>query len=449
MIDGVAESLLRAAGVALLAMVASGPVARWLRGRGPAAWFCAVALPAGLPPLLAAAGYAHHTSVVVHALARELLYALLLTGRSLPLAVLARMVAREHAGAEAAHALRLRFGWWGSLPQRLRGRGRGAAAAFLLAFLPAFAEFDTASFLLAESWAVNLFDAQAGGLPLAESLRRAAMPLALLAAAAAGLFVLLARTGRHELRRASGADARWAAGILAGTHLLLWVVPLALLAPSGLAGMAEWLARPSLLRELAASLVTAGAATLLAAWACRMRAGVAGAFALVGLAGPLLIGLLFLAGCARFARPALDTPLPLWLAEAWVLLPLLLALRLAGARPRPDGLRAQGRLLAAGTDPAHRRAVSRIAWRVTAEAWVPAVSLGLLRGAADLTLPSLLAPPALPHASVRLYNLMHYGHSDGLAAMILASVVAPMLLVGAVLAVLRTLVRPDALNEDA
>lgn len=437
MIDGVAESFLRAVGAALLAMTASAPVARWLNGRGPSAWFLAVALPAGLPPLLAAAGYAHHTSVVVHAAAREMLYALLLAGRSLPLAVLARLAARERAGAEAAHALRLRFGWLGSLPQRLRGRGRGAAAAFLLAFLPAFAEFDTASFLLAKSWSVNLFDAQAGGLPPGESLRRAAGPLAVLAAAAAGLFALLARAGRQEMRRAGDADARWAAGILTATHLLLWVVPLGLLAPPGLAGMVEWLARPSLLRELAASLMTAGAATLLAVWACRLRAGAAGALALAGLAGPLLIGLMFLAGFSRFARPALDTPLPLWLAEGWVLLPLVLALRRAGGRGEPDPLRVQMELLAAGMDREHRRAARRLSWRITAEAWAPAVTLGILRGAADLTLPSLLAPPALPHAPVRLYNLMHYGHSDALAAMILAGTIAPLLLVVAVLAAMR------------
>ena len=441
MIDGVAESLLRAAGVALVAMIASGPLARWLRGRGPAAWFIAVALPAGLPPLLAAAGYAHHTSVVVHATARELLYALLLAGRSLPLAVLARMVAREHAGAESAHALRLRFGWWGSLPRRLRGRGRGVGAAFLLAFLPAFAEFDTASFLLAKSWAVNLFDAQAGGLPLVESLRMAAVPLAVLAAAATGLFVLLARSGRHEMRRASGADARWTAGILVVTHLLLWIAPLALMAPSGLAGMVDWMARPSLLRELAASLMTAGAATLLAVWACRLRAGLSGALALIGLAGPLLIGLIFLTGFSRFARPALDTPLPLWLAEAWVLLPLMLALRRAGGRGEPDPVRTQMSLLAEGSDPAHHRVARRLAWRLTAEAWAPAVALGILRGAADLTLPSLLAPPALPHAPVRLYNLMHYGHSDALAAMILAGTIAPLLLATVVLAAMRLVQR--------
>ena len=32
---------------------------------------------------------------------------------------------------------------------------------------------------------------------------------------------------------------------------------------------------------------------------------------------------------------------------------------------------------------------------MTAEAWTPAVTLGILRGAADLTLPSLLAPKPL------------------------------------------------------
>ena len=44
---------------------------------------------------------------------------------------------------------------------------------------------------------------------------------------------------------------------------------------------------------------------------------------------------------------------------------------------------------------------------------------------------------ALPHAPVRLYNLMHYGHSDGLAAMILAGTVAPLFLVAGVLAAMR------------
>lgn len=181
-------------------------------------------------------------------------------------------------------------------------------------------------------------------------------------------------------------------GILAVTHLLLWIVPLALIAPSGLAGMVEWMARPSLLRELAASLVTAGAATMLAAWACRMRAGAAGVLALIGLAGPLLIGLVFLAGFSRFAQPS-ETPLPLWLAEAWVLLPLMLAMRRAGGRGEPDPLRAQMKLLAAGADRAHRRAARQLSWRMTAEAWAPAVTLGILRGAANLTLPSLLARP--------------------------------------------------------
>ncbi|MFO1521497.1 MAG: hypothetical protein U1G05_05555 [Kiritimatiellia bacterium] len=65
------------------------------------------------------------------------------------------------------------------------------------------------------------------------------------------------------------------------------------------------------------------------------------------------------------------------------------------------------------------------------------MALGILRGAADLTLPSLLAPPALPHAPVRLYNLMHYGHSDALAAMILAGTIAPLLLAAGVLAAMR------------
>ncbi|MFO1521499.1 MAG: hypothetical protein U1G05_05565 [Kiritimatiellia bacterium] len=106
-------------------------------------------------------------------------------------------------GARLALAVRV-DGIAAATPARTRAGG----AAFLLAFLPAFAEFDTASFLLAKSWAVNLFDAQAGACRWRESAAGGA------AAGGAGggrggTFCLLARPGRHGMRCANGADAGW------------------------------------------------------------------------------------------------------------------------------------------------------------------------------------------------------------------------------------------------
>ncbi|MFO1490635.1 MAG: hypothetical protein U1F87_06960 [Kiritimatiellia bacterium] len=70
-----------------------------------------------------------------------------------------------------------------------------------------------------------------------------------------------------------GGDACW-----------LWVAPLfCWLLRDWRAWRSGWPV-PSLLRELAASLDDGGAATLLAVWACRLRAGMAGALALAGLA---------------------------------------------------------------------------------------------------------------------------------------------------------------------
>jgi ABC-type Fe3+ transport system permease subunit len=50
----------------------------------------------------------------------------------------------------------------------------------------------------------------------------------------------------------------------------------------------------------------------------------------------------------------------------------------------------------------------------------------------DLTASSLLAPANMPTAMARLYNFTHYGHSGGLSALILVTVLAPIALAFAV-----------------
>jgi hypothetical protein len=50
-----------------------------------------------------------------------------------------------------------------------------------------------------------------------------------------------------------------------------------------------------------------------------------------------------------------------------------------------------------------------------------------------LTAAAILSPTALVSAPVRLYNLMHYGHSAVLSAMVVAAFGIPALLVGALM----------------
>ena len=52
------------------------------------------------------------------------------------------------------------------------------------------------------------------------------------------------------------------------------------------------------------------------------------------------------------------------------------------------------------------------------------------------TVSSILAPTSMPTASVRLYNLAHYGQSEVLSAMVFAAALAPVVVL-AVLSLLR------------
>ena len=73
-------------------------------------------------------------------------------------------------------------------------------------------------------------------------------------------------------------------------------------------------------------------------------------------------------------------------------------------------------------------------WRLTLRGQLLAACAVCLWGYLELTPVSILAPPGLTSAPVRLYNLMHYGRSHVLSALTLVSMIAPVILAGMALA---------------
>jgi ABC-type Fe3+ transport system permease subunit len=143
----------------------------------------------------------------------------------------------------------------------------------------------------------------------------------------------------------------------------------------------------------------------------------------VGLLGPLALSLTVL---AAVQLPGLlsfrDTPVPLVLTLALVLLPLALVLKrvleLAGY---------QSSLHLAALIQKSRPA-RELTWRLSTSGKFWAVVLLFIWAYWDLTCSAILAPIGMTPVSVRLYNLMHYGQIAVLSAMTCATFAAPILI---------------------
>jgi len=349
----------------------------------------------------------------------HLLHALLTGLRLAPVAILARALAPAPAvDAVGLHLLRL-AGWsrrrraWTWL---LHGPGRAWLPAVGLTAVLGFAEFELASRLAVSTWAVRLFDAQAGGQPIVDTAR-AALPGAL----AQVTILVLAGWGLSRGSEASNSNPPPAtmlravahAALILGTVILL-VVPGWVIVRGGLRGV-QALADVQVWREVAAGLVFAVAggttAWLLPVW---LRA----VLLPLACAGSLALGLGLLLLTA--GTPLADSPVPLITALALVALPAVWLLRRAVGEGTPAHHAAR---LLAGV-PGRRAVATRIAWQAGSWRTTAALLAVLLVAAGDLAATAMLHPLAAPPALVRCYQFMHYGHSDALAARLMAWLLA-------------------------
>ncbi|MBT4868320.1 MAG: hypothetical protein HON53_24700 [Planctomycetaceae bacterium] len=148
-----------------------------------------------------------------------------------------------------------------------------------------------------------------------------------------------------------------------------------------------------------------------------------------GLAGSLIVGLSILyLFQTDWLNPLYDTPASLGIALVLFLAPraLLLQLLFRAVRPLESGWLA--RLLSRSTVDQQRQAAGRLLWSIRWSRHYWAMALPAIWAYWDLTSATMLHPSSMVPASVRLYNLMHYGHNAVLSAMTLLAVAVPLIL---------------------
>lgn len=472
-------TLARAALIGAGAALAAGPIRGMLAipaGRERRIAWAALLVPYLTPVILVGYAYSNTSlSLIRSPVLNEALYDALLFVKLVPVAALVLHLAPRSMSAQAVHCHRLlRSGTPGkgafyflatragrapgvrrsgmspfsALSFWLRGPGRSYAAAFALVFVLATPEFEMASLMIRPSWTVALFDAQAGGLVLSESLRAVLVPAAVETALLAGVLALLF-AGTAECRSAAGGGrtpskaARlgvWA--YLAAAAIVTTAIPMVVVLGGTVRGLALLLEGFVLGKDIAASLLFGGGAAVCAYAVARAvvgggapagaRAAAAIALAVPGLLGALVLSLVTL---SVFQLPGMRhlraTVVPGLVALTLLVLPFALVLEALLGRLRPAAaLHLAGMLIRSPHGESRRRA-GGIVWALRTRMHLWAVFLVFVLAYFDMTIGSLLSPPGMSPVFVKLYNFMHYGQSSTLSAMVCLSALVPVVLLAA------------------
>ncbi len=366
--------------------------------------------------------------------------------------LLARLAPAPPVTSAALHCLRLglrprdRSAWTLAWTWLRHGGGRAWVSGAAMAFVLAFGEFEIGSRLNAGTWAVRLFDAQAGGQDLAATLLAALPGVVTQLVAIAIAWIWLTGTARaHESAPAdppgTASRGRRAAGwlVLALGSTALVALPCAAIAWDALAGLATLSRSAAIQREVGASLLFAlcgaGCAWLVAGlllertrrWPRRARTTAFAVLSLPGLCGSLVVGLGLLAafqlpGLRAISSLHLLAPLPSVVALALLGLPLALVLRLV-----VDGRTVALHLAHLGAADRERAPRARaLAWRLSGQRRYWAWALVFAAGYCDLAASAILHPVDMTPVLAMLYNFMHYGQSSALSARLGAAILAPV-----------------------
>lgn len=413
-----------------------------------------------LVPLITPAlmtGYAYSSfslSLIRHPVWNEVLYAALVALRFLIAAVLVvHLAPAPPVSASAMHVARLgrRTAQGGTGPPWqlwIHGPQRASFPAAAVMFLLVFQEFEIASLMNTTSWTVWLFDAQAGGLDLRRAVRLTLLPglIQLLVLLPLAWFALPSLSlppiasdrlpGRSRRRTA----LVWTVAVAGCVSVL--GIPLLFIGRDAVKGIVPVLRNRQMVEEVViAAGVGSGAgvtamllAALLLHWGvggagrpmCRGAWTAAAVFAVPGMLGSLSISLVVL---WLFQQPAFrglyDTLIPAIVALIVYLFPRALLLLLVFAAMTPQSSLHVVQQLKSSPVKWHRAAAGELRWRLAWQRHCLAAGLLCVWGYLELTPYSILAPPGMTAAPVRLYNLMHYGRSNVLSAMTLLTMLSP------------------------
>lgn len=388
----------------------------------------------------------------------ECLYALLLLLRFAPVAALTMwLMPAPRMSAEAIHCHKLlrrnepaRWRRWAiSLDCFSRGPLMASLPAFAVVFLLVFQEFEIASLMQVSrypiAWTVWLFDNHAGGLMLSRSLQLTLAPVLCELLVVGAVFLILLPRDWH-LTESLSAPRRYSKLMrLTGTVFvaigiaMTLVVPLWRLATGITGGIAGLIRQPTILGSFASELCTSLAFGLTAALAAywltglmfglRRKALLAVLCGIPGLVGSLVISLVALALFQLPAmNPAYDTPLPMLCVLTLFLLPRAILLRLVFSFRQPRASVFIADVLGRADNRTLRENSRGLLWALRKRPAFWVVILLAYWGYWDLTIASILRPTNLEPFTPGLYDLMHYGHNETLAAMTLLAGLFPGLI---------------------
>jgi ABC-type Fe3+ transport system permease subunit len=456
------RTLVRAVLIGTVTTLAAMPAKAFFEGctgRARRAAWVLLLVPFFTPALLVGYSYSPVSlQLLQHPFWNEALYCALLVLRLVPIAVLVLYFHPTTLSPSALHCHELACAdmgapvrFLGRLGFQVTGSLHALAGAFAIVLLFSLSEFEMATLLGVRSWTVSLFDAQAGGMFLGESLKLAAVPIMVEAVVLGALLVMLVRTRRVSarsvhVRRAAGKAARaggWA--YLGVAAFLAGLLPVLLIAGGAMQGLEVLARNTGLAKDIGASVAfaaAAAAAAYLAAGyfsnrvASGMGSGVlAGGFAVSapGLLGALLLSILIL---SLFQLPGLreayDTPAPLALALTLLVLPYALVMRVLLHSLRPSRAVRVAEMAGMAARDGSGREARRLVREMRSRGRLLLLFLLFVWSYYDLTASAILSPSDMTPASVRLYNMMHYGQSAGLSIMVFAVFCVPFVILAAV-----------------
>ncbi|MEZ5941310.1 MAG: hypothetical protein R3C18_07965 [Planctomycetaceae bacterium] len=432
--------------------------------------WCLLFIPLFTPTLLTGYAYANFSlSLIRHPLLSRGLYLLLLGLKFLAVGTLTLVYTPPAASPSSLHAAYLlppqnAGGILWSL--RIRSFLRRVVPCFSILFVLVFQEFELSSIMVTDTWTVRLFDEQALRVPVAESLRRAVVPVLI----QIGFLALCYSQFRWGTRLRANSTQLFKPLSL-GSLAILWFIvlmaallvtlfPFFFVSRSAGTGVLTVLSQKHTASQLLVS-VGYGLSTGLAAFLCarwlisnslsggkksHLARWLGPLLVIPGLFGSFLVSLVLQ---SLFQEPPLrmaySTVFPAAIALFLFLLPRAVVVLLAMQQAGPQEHLHLARILP--IDHSTRGAVHELQWRLLHQpAWLAAAIL-CLWGYFELTPLALLAPPGIHSIMVQLYNQVHFGRGVIVSGLLLISVLVPMALLLLVLGGRRLLAAIPSRNE--
>ena len=469
-------TLLRSALAAVLAV----PMSTWLlsltqatTGRSRFWWAVLVFCPLFAPDLIVGYGYRSFELSLIHQpIWNHCFYFLVVLLKFVPAAVVVRVCTPPAAlsasafhCANLAHSARAEANLFRSM--KLKSELSRMLPVFGIVFLLNMQEFEIASLLQIPAWTVFVFDAQGSGLSPSVVLRFLFWPVLAQAIVVVPLLLWGISDSKSDIPRwrmsNSGVGHKsWkgvAVSILA--VFLTWIIPLSVVARSGLSGLSGVLRNQVLLRsmffDLLAGVVVAvscGGLACVLARALVRRCGEWDASAskfvrnfssailllavLPGLLGSLAVSIVIL---AMIQLPPLtelrSTVWPMAAGLVVFLVPRAVMLTLLLPFFRSFQATFLATLLCRSTDETRLNHAASLKWWYECRPLFLVVGVLVFWCLANLTAAAVLCPPTIPLLSfdgnvvplpVRLYRFIHQGRTAALSVMALMSVLVPFLM---------------------